>query len=66
MDMARILTSEFGRYAFHEIAASTSPAALEQFKLERLFELRAVIDALRSERLPDAHDFSVQDPRTRQ
>ena len=65
--MARTLTSEFGRYAFREIAASTSPAALEQFKLERLFELRAVIDALRSERLPgDAHDFWVRDPRSHQ
>ena len=65
--MARTLTSEFGRYAFREIAASTSPAALEQFKLERLFELRAVIDALRSERLPGhAHDFRVRDPRSRQ
>jgi hypothetical protein len=65
--MARMLTNEFGRYAFREIAASTTPAALEQFKLERLFELRAVIDALRSERLPgDPHDMSVRDPRSRQ
>jgi hypothetical protein len=65
--MARILTNEFGRYAFREIAASTSPSALEQFKLERLFELRAVIDALRSERSPgDPHDFSARDPRLRQ
>jgi hypothetical protein len=65
--MARILTSEFGRYAFRDIAASTSPAALEQFKLERLFELRAVIDALRSEHGPgDPHDFAVRDPRSRQ
>jgi hypothetical protein len=65
--MARILTHEFGRYAFREIAASTTPAALEQFKLERLFELRAVIDALRSERMPgDPHDLTVRDPRSRQ
>jgi hypothetical protein len=64
--MARILSSEYGRYAFRDIAASTSPAALEQFKLERLFELRAVIDALRTERLPaDSHDGS-RDPRSRQ
>jgi hypothetical protein len=41
-----------GRQAFTEIAAGISPAALERFKLERLFELRAVIDALRSERPP--------------
>jgi hypothetical protein len=40
------------RRAFAEIAAGTTPAALERFKLERLFELRAVIDALRSERGP--------------
>lgn len=65
--MARILTSEFGRYAFREIAASTSPSALEQFKLERLFELRAVIDALRSEHGPDGtQGFRAPDPRTRQ
>ena len=65
--MARILTSEFGRYAFSEIAASTTPAALEQFKLERLFELRAVIDALRSEHDPGRlHDYIVRDPRARQ
>jgi len=65
--MARILSSEYGRYAFQDIAASTSPAALEQFKLERLFELRAVIDALRTERMPgDPHDAAVLDPRSRQ
>jgi hypothetical protein len=64
--MARILTNEFGRYAFREIAASTSPAALEQFKLERLFELRAVIDALRCDhQLGDLDDF-LGDPRSRQ
>ena len=65
--MARILTSEYGRDAFREIAASTTPAALEQFKLERLFELRAVIDALRSAPGPgDPHDFIARDPRARQ
>ena len=65
--MARILTSEFGRYAFREIAASTTPAALEQFKLERRFELRAGIDALRSEGGPgNPHGFSARDPRARQ
>jgi len=65
--MARILTSEFGRYAFREIAASTSPSALEQFKLERLFELRAVIDALRSEHGPcRTQGFGAPDPHARQ
>jgi hypothetical protein len=64
--MARILTNEFGRYAFREIAAGTSPAALEQFKLERLLELRAVIDTLRTDHQPgDFHDV-VSDPRSRQ
>jgi hypothetical protein len=65
--MARILTSEFGRYAFRDIATSTSPAALEQFKLERLFELRAVIDSLRSQHRPAASQGSGdRDPHSRQ
>jgi hypothetical protein len=65
--MARNLSMETGRQAFNEIAAGTSPAALEQFKLERLFELRAVIDALRSERPAGAsHDAFVRDLRSRQ
>ena len=65
--MPRVLSSEFGRYAFRDIAASTSPAALERFKLERLFELRAVIDALRTAQAPaDLHDASARDPRSRQ
>jgi hypothetical protein len=65
--MARILSSEYGRYAFRDIAASTSPADLEQFKLERLLELRAVIDTLRTEQ-PAASSYGVQarDPRARQ
>jgi hypothetical protein len=54
--MARNLTMETGRRAFNEIATGTSPAALERFKLERLFELRAVIDALRSEQPAGASD----------
>ena len=55
------------RDAFHDLAASTSQAALEQFKLERLFELRAVIDAIRTERMPgETHDASVRDPRSSQ
>lgn len=58
---------ETGRRAFNEIAASTSPAALEQFKLERLFELRAVIDALRSEHPPGVfHEAFIRDLRSRQ
>ena len=47
--MARTLTTNLHRLAFSDIAAGITPAGLEQFKLERLFELRAVIDAMRSE-----------------
>jgi hypothetical protein len=65
--MARNLSMETGRRAFNEIAAGTSPAALEQFKLERLFELRAVIDALRSEHpVGAAHEAFARDLRSRQ
>jgi len=40
-----------GKSAFAELAASAlSPAGIEQFRIERLVELRAVIDSLRSER----------------
>lgn len=39
-----------GRLAFAELlAAGESPVGLEQLRLDRLFELRAVIDSLRSE-----------------
>ena len=49
--MGRSMTAEAGRLAFGELAASgVSPAGLEQYKLDRLLELRAVIDALRVER----------------
>jgi hypothetical protein len=59
-------TIQTARGAFREIAAGTSPAAREQFKLERLFELRAVIDALRSERPPGAsYDAIGRDPGSR-
>jgi hypothetical protein len=52
--MARILTAELSRRAFSEIAASgITPAGLEQFKLERLLELRAVIIAMRAEQTLD-------------
>jgi len=49
--MGRSMTAEAGRLAFGDLAASgASPADLEQYKLDRLLELRAVIDALRLER----------------
>jgi hypothetical protein len=52
--MARILTAELSRRAFSDIAASgISPAGLEQFKLERLLELRAIIIAMRAEQTLD-------------
>ncbi|MEO8062046.1 MAG: hypothetical protein ABI821_04785 [Pseudomonadota bacterium] len=45
------MTASAGRLAFGELAASGATAAhLEQYKLDRLLELRAVIDSLRSER----------------
>ena len=40
-----------GRAAFDEaIAAALTPAGLERYRLDRLLELRAVIDSLRAER----------------
>ena len=49
--MGRSMTAEAGRLAFGEFAAAgVSPAGLEQYKLDRLLELRAVIESLRIER----------------
>jgi hypothetical protein len=45
------MTAADGHLAFGELAASgVSPAGLEQYKLDRLLELRAVIESLRTER----------------
>jgi hypothetical protein len=44
--------NELGKRAFSDIAAGITPADLEQFKLERLQELRAVIDTLRTDDRP--------------
>ena len=65
--MARLLKAELTRHAFGDIAASgLSPAGLEQFKLERLLELRALIDAMRAEQtldwLGDAARFDHRRP----
>jgi hypothetical protein len=65
--MARILKAELTRRAFGDIAAAgLSPSGLEQFKLERLLELRAVIDAMRAEqtldRLTDAGRIDQRRP----
>jgi hypothetical protein len=62
--MVRTQIGDTGRRAFHESAAGISPARLAQFKLERLFELRAVIDALRGER--NAEPASGNQARARQ
>lgn len=51
--MNRNFTAELSRRAFSDVAADITPAGLEQFKLERLLELRAVIDAMRSEQALD-------------
>jgi hypothetical protein len=57
--MAMPITRYTARAAFDEaIAAALTPAGLEGYRLDRLLELRAVIDSLRAERgqelLPDA------------
>jgi hypothetical protein len=41
------MTAEAGRLAFSEFDATGAPASLEQHKIDRLRELRAVIDSLR-------------------
>jgi len=52
--MATSLNYDPGRVAFGELAASgMSPAGLEQYKLDRLLELRAVITSMRLERGQD-------------
>lgn len=43
------MTTEAGRLAFRDFDPGES-AGCEQFKLDRLLELRAVIDSLRAER----------------
>jgi hypothetical protein len=53
MDMNRTISADLGRRAFSDLAAGVTPAGLEQFKLERLLELRAVIDAMRAEQVLD-------------
>jgi hypothetical protein len=54
-DMVRNQHSELARRAFSEIAAAgLSPAGIAEFKLERLLELRAVIDAMRADRNADS------------
>jgi hypothetical protein len=53
--MSMIFTHDTRGYGFGELAASgISPARLEQYRLDRLRELRAVIQTLRAEGAPDA------------
>jgi hypothetical protein len=48
--MNRLASQDAGCVAFNDrVAAFLSPAGLEQFKLDRLLELRAVIDSVRRE-----------------
>ena len=52
--MALPQTCNPARAAFDEaIAAALTPAGLERYRLDRLLELRAVIDSLRAEREQD-------------
>lgn len=52
--MALPLTHNPARAAFDEaIAAALTPAGLERYRLDRLLELRAVIDSLRADREQD-------------
>jgi hypothetical protein len=47
--MGKSMTAEVERLAFGATGATDTPAGLEQYKLERLQELRAVIDSLRAQ-----------------
>lgn len=53
MDMTRTVTTQWSKLAYSDLAATITPAGLEQFKLERLLELRAVIDAMHAEQALD-------------
>lgn len=49
--MASQVSRDAGSIAFsHEVAAAMSPTGLAQYRLDRLLELRAIIDSLRVER----------------
>lgn len=64
--MAKTANLETGN-RFDDYVAYLSPSALEQFKLERLVELRAVIEGLRGSpvsRPPNV--LPLRDPRKRQ
>lgn len=49
--MAYPMTRDAARNGLEEIAAAgMTPAGLEQYRIDRLCELRALVDSLRSER----------------
>lgn len=48
--MGKPMTAEAAYLAFGEFDNGTTPQCFEQHKLDRLLELRAVIDSLRAER----------------
>jgi hypothetical protein len=48
--MAMSTTRDAGRFVSSELAAGLSATRLEQFRVDRLLELRALIDSLRTER----------------
>lgn len=48
--MAKLLNADAHVVTLGDIAASASPEELENYKIDRLLELRAVIDSLRHER----------------
>ena len=61
--MATMFTQEARGWAFGELAASGhSPARLEQYRLDRLRELRAVIQTLRAEGVQDPSGTARQEP----
>jgi hypothetical protein len=48
--MNRPMTHDAGCFVDQRLASIMTPAGVEQFKLDRLLELRAVIDSVRRER----------------
>lgn len=52
--MTSPLSPELQRTAFSQIAACFTPSGMERYKLDRLRELRAVIESLHAERRDQA------------
>jgi hypothetical protein len=61
--MAQLMNAADARLTFGEIALGISPDTLEQYKLGRLAELRALIDSLRAQHYHDLlrHAVGEQD-----